>query len=212
MAVASVALLSVCLFFGVVKSAQASEFSEVIGNVAEVSGDIELVRSGKKYPIKNNTLLLEGDRLVTREGKLRLQLRDSTRISLATGTRFELRKYRYNPVSQSSDVQLHLLSGAFRAITGAIGQLPTPLFEVSTPVATIGIRGTDFWGGFIFNGSLDVAMFKGKGVYVHNDKGVSEILLPGQGITVIQDQPPSKAKAWPEWKLNQAREATDSVP
>lgn len=212
MAAVSVALLSVCVFFGTVISAQASEFSEVIGNVTEFSGDIELIRSGKKYPIEKSSLLYEGDRLVTLDGKVRLQLRDNTRISLARETRFELRKYRYKPGQQSSDVELHLLSGAFRAVTGAIGHLPKPVFEVRTPVATIGIRGTDFWGGFIFNGSLDVAMFKGKGVYVHNDKGVSEILLPGQGITVVQDQPPSKAKAWPEWKLNQAREATDSVP
>lgn len=38
-----------------------------------------------------------------------------------------------------------LLKGGFRAVTGLIGRADPQEYRVSTPVATIGIRGTDYW-------------------------------------------------------------------
>jgi hypothetical protein len=38
-----------------------------------------------------------------------------------------------------------LLKGGFRAVSGAIGSADPAEYRVNTPVATIGIRGTDYW-------------------------------------------------------------------
>ena len=38
-----------------------------------------------------------------------------------------------------------LLKGGFRAVTGLIGRADPAEYRVTTPVATIGIRGTDYW-------------------------------------------------------------------
>ncbi len=182
--------------------------TRIIGNVSQLQGNVELVRKGATIAITEDTLLEEGDRLATRQGGIHIRLRDNTRISLAKNTQFEINRYRYNAEEQKAEARFKLVSGAFRAITGAIGHLPEPSFEVETSVATMGIRGTDFWGGFIFDGDLDVAMFTGKGVYVRNADGISEIRLPGDGVTVVSGQAPAQAKKWPQWKLQQAIEST----
>lgn len=179
-----------------------------IGNIDQIQGEVGLMRKGEAITPAGNTLLQEGDRLTTGKGGLKLRLRDNSRITLAANTQFEITRYRFNAEAKTSDAHFKLLSGALRAVTGAIGHLPKPSFEVETPVATMGIRGTDFWGGFIFNGDLDVAMFSGKGVYVRNADGISEIRLPGEGVTVVKGRAPTDARIWPDWKIQRAIEST----
>lgn len=193
-------------------SVMADNDRNVVGNVSLLQGNVELVRRGEIVTLKEDTLLEEGDRLTTGKGGIRIRLRDNTRITLAKNTQFEIDRYRYSAEEKEAEARFKLVSGAFRAVTGAIGHLPEPSFEVETSVATMGIRGTDFWGGFIFNGDLDVAMFTGKGVYVRNADGIQEIRLPGEGVTVVSGQSPSEVKQWPQWKLQQAIDATKLLP
>lgn len=193
-------------------SVMADNDRNVVGNVSLLQGNVELVRRGEIVTLKEDTLLEEGDRLTTGKGGIRIRLRDNTRITLAKNTQFEIDRYRYSAEEKEAEARFKLVSGAFRAVTGAIGHLPEPSFEVETSVATMGIRGTDFWGGFIFSGDLDVAMFTGKGVYVRNADGIQEIRLPGEGVTVVSGQSPSEVKQWPQWKLQQAIDATKLSP
>jgi len=193
-------------------SVMADNDRNVVGNVSLLQGNVELVRRGEIVTLKEDTLLEEGDRLTTGKGGIRIRLRDNTRITLAKNTQFEIDRYRYSAEEKEAEARFKLVSGAFRAVTGAIGHLPEPSFEVETSVATMGIRGTDFWGGFIFSGDLDVAMFTGKGVYVRNADGIQEIRLPGEGVTVVSGQSPSEVKQWPQWKLQQAIDATKLLP
>jgi len=55
-------------------------------------------------------------------------------------------------------------------------------------VAIIGVRGTDVWGGLNLLGTgadtLDVVMFEGKGVYVQNSLGTTDLRVGGEGTTV----------------------------
>jgi len=94
---------------------------------------------------------------------------------------------------------LRLITGAFRAITGSIGKLQKSKFEVETRVATIGIRGTDFWGGFTFGDALDVALLGGKGINIRNGSGRVDIDKVGLGTTVKSSTSvptPQKSTSW----------------
>jgi hypothetical protein len=73
---------------------------------------------------------------------------------------------------------------------------------LNTPVATIGVRGTDFWGGPI-DGALDVMVLSGA-VEVMNDAG-QVMLKPSQG-TVVRDQvtAPSAPVIWGDAKVQRA--------
>ena len=73
-------------------------------------------------------------------------------------SRFVIERYQYTPgqaasneASASSTAQtehesafFRLLKGGFRAISGLIGHVRHRDYKVQTPVATIGIRGTDY--------------------------------------------------------------------
>src|SRR5690606_35872190 len=58
-------------------------------------------------------------------------------------TDFAIREYRYDGRTDGSERGLFgLLKGAMRAVTGAIGRVNRSAYEIQTPTATIGIRGT----------------------------------------------------------------------
>jgi len=181
--------------------------AESIGKVVLAQGQPVVERDNQHLPIKRNDKLYQKDRLITPVGsRLLIKLKDKTTVSLAENTVFELSRYTFG--KEKSDVSFNMIKGAFRTLTGAIGKQENPQFEIRTPVATIGVRGTDFWGGFIFSEALDVTMVSGKGVYVTNSHGTVEIKEPGQGTTVQRGQTPSTVKAWPQEKLDKAIEAT----
>lgn len=49
------------------------------------------------------------------------------------------------PVATAQRAVFRLLKGGFRAVSGLIGKADPAEYRVNTPVATIGIRGTDYW-------------------------------------------------------------------
>lgn len=182
-------------------------FAEQIGKVVLTQGNPIVERNNHHIFIKRNDLLFTGDTLITPLGtKILFRLNDESTISLAENTEFVLSRYRYK--RKSSDVSFKMLKGAFRALSGRIGKQKNPQFEVNTPIATIGIRGTEFWGGMIFSNALDVTMLSGKGIYIKNKYGKVNINQSGLGTEVQPGKAPSKPKLWSQEKLAKAAAAT----
>ncbi|MCW5625243.1 MAG: FecR domain-containing protein, partial [Burkholderiales bacterium] len=74
-----------------------------------------------------------------------LIFQDGTRVVLQADTRFAVNGYRYEPSkAETGSLSLRLLRGGLRVLTGLIGQRNPQRFQVTTSVATIGIRGTGF--------------------------------------------------------------------
>ncbi|MCG8670659.1 MAG: FecR family protein, partial [Pseudomonadales bacterium] len=112
--------------------------------------------------------------------------------------------YKFSEVSNEGRATFETTKGAFRAITGAIQKQEKSSYMVKTPLAVIGVRGTDFWGGFIFGDQLDVTVLSGKGVYVESSEG-RVLLNIEEGTTVKANQlAPSEPKVWPKQKLEKA--------
>lgn len=184
--------------------------ADSIGQVVLIQGNPLVERADKHLFLKRKDKLFTGDRIITPIGsKILFRLNDQSTVSLAENTQFELTRYNYDTKSDKSDISFSMLKGAFRTITGNIGKQKEPKFEIHTPVATIGVRGTDFWGGFIFSKALDVTMLSGKGVYVTNDSGAIELTRSGQGTMVSKNAAPSEISIWPETKLDAAVQATE---
>lgn len=191
---------------------QQSFAASIVGRVVAVEGTPIVYRGNQRLPLGNKVRMLEGDEVVTpADSKIRFELKDGTTITLGTKTQFKISKYRFNREQATSDVRFRLAAGAFRAVTGAIGKQANPKLEVETRVATMGIRGTDFWGGFIFSDALDVTMVSGKGVYIRNEFGLVELNNGGEGTTVKIGMAPTPAKVWPDKKIKRAVAATQLV-
>lgn len=174
-----------------------------VGNVAKVTGTVTLERYGRSLAPFEGLQLCRGDRFVTGAGSIaELVLRDGSRITVGKDSEFRISEYRLYK-DRPNVALFDLTRGAFRSITALITRRPHR-YEVRTPVVTIGVRGTDFWGGYgLTANGLDVVMLEGHGVYVKTAAGQVELDKPGLGTTVV-DGVASAPAAWGPDKLTRA--------
>lgn len=175
-----------------------------VGEVLRVVGEVVVQRQTQAFAPFAGVGICRGDRIITqRDSIAEIRLRDGTLLTVGKSSEFVIRDFRIYR-DQPNVALFDLVQGAFRGVTGFITRRPHR-FEVSTRVATIGIRGTDFWGGFgLTENGLDVVMLEGHGVYVKSSAGTVELDKPGLGTTVLPESGPTAAKAWGEPKLKRA--------
>jgi hypothetical protein len=124
-----------------VEAAPAGTVDFAVGNVVATGTD------GRPRKITKGVELNEGDRVVTNDGRAQIRFADGAYVSLQPDTDFSIREYRYDGKTDGSERGLFgLLKGAMRTVTGAIGRVNRSAYQIQTPTATIGIRGT---GGLI---------------------------------------------------------------
>ncbi len=97
----------------------------------------------------------EGDTLVTGDkGELHLTMADSGFIALRPNTRMQIATYKADGGADDHGV-FNLVSGGMRSITGWIGKFNQKSYQVRTPTATVGIRGTDHETRYLPPGSAE---------------------------------------------------------
>ena len=181
----------------------------VAGTVIHVQGAAFANHRESSGNLSLGAQILVGDHIVTgHDARVGLRMVDGAVVSLGADTEFAVNDYRYQEQAGHGTARLELIKGVFRAVTGAIGKLKERDFKVQTSVGTIGIRGTDFWGGFYFSQALDVALLGGKGIYIENAAGLVEITQPGDGSTVHSaNELPLQPTRWGDKKLNAAKQS-----
>jgi len=169
-----------------------------LGHVSRIQGAAFAQQGGALRELSLNVPVKREDILKTGPGaRLELTMLDETRLTLGADTEFILERYDLGRQHGPGAVLLKLTKGAFRLVTGELSALRGGPFEVGTPLGTIGIRGTEFWGGYITAESLSVMLISGKGVYVVNEAGRSEIVNPGDGVELrSRREPPSHPISW----------------
>ncbi|MDM7322067.1 MAG: FecR family protein, partial [Gammaproteobacteria bacterium] len=135
---------------------------QVVGEVLFVSQHAWAERAEGAIPLKPGDAIRLGDILETApNAQLHLKMIDHGFLALRPGTRLHIRDYR-PPVADddSAGIKLELLQGALRSITGHIGEAQKERFRLNTPLAAIGIRGTDFSVN-VLPDSVQASVFKG---------------------------------------------------
>ena len=139
------------------------------------------------------------------DARIEIRMIDDGVITLGERTVFVIIDYIFK--GTQGNAALRLLSGAVRAVTGGIGKLDKRPFMVLTELATVGIRGTDFFAGFIHD-ELHVGLLGGAGIYVENPAGRVDITKIGDGTKVTSPgTAPTKPEPWPKSMLEMAFEA-----
>jgi len=176
--------------------AQAAGDVESVGHVSRAQGVSFAAQGDALRALEPNALIGRKDVLKTGPGsRLEIILLDETTLTLGADTVFSVE--RYDLGRSEGGVPLKLAKGVFRVATGRMEAMRGGPFEVSTPLGVIGIRGTDFWGGYLVENELSVLMLSGKGVYVVNDGGRAEIVRPMEGLTLRSlSTPPSAPSLW----------------
>ncbi|TLY44970.1 MAG: FecR domain-containing protein, partial [Gammaproteobacteria bacterium] len=87
---------------------------------------------------------------------------DNSLMTFQANTKLFINEYVYKPKAKASVGKyiLNLIEGGFRTITGMIAKKAPDDYAINTPVATIGVRGTDY-RAYYHNGRLGVGWYKG---------------------------------------------------
>lgn len=149
-------------------SAGAASVDFSTGNVMAVSA------AGAKRNLAKGAELGAGEVVMTGDGRCQLRFTDGALISLQPGTEFKIDNYHYSGKGDAEEKGFFsLIKGGMRTITGLIGRSNRGNYQVSTSVATIGIRGTEYTAGLTGNELL-----------VHTGEGLVEV-CNGAGCVLL---------------------------
>ncbi|MEK0435568.1 MAG: putative exported protein [Pseudomonadota bacterium] len=119
----------------------------VVGDVTIVVGKAKLRQgNGQWQALKTGDRIHEDARLETEaDGYVYVKTVDSGFISLRPNSALSVESYHYDPQRPNDTrIKLTLHKGVMRSISGVGAQNAKDKFRLNTPVAAIGIRGTDF--------------------------------------------------------------------
>jgi hypothetical protein len=135
------------IMLAIVSAAFAGQASAAAGRAEFTIGGVTLQRNGAERTLTRGTELDNGDVVRTNNGRAQIRFTDGSYVSLQPNTEFGIRDYRYEQKTDGSERGFFgLLKGAMRTVTGAIGRINRDRYQIATPTATVGIRGT---GGVI---------------------------------------------------------------
>jgi len=174
--------------------------ADPIGKVDRVQGDATGTNSATPAPLSTGADIFLNEIVATgADARLALGFADGTELTLGENAKVTIDTFVYQPAGAS---QLHAaVAGAFRYISGKLAPGATRDASVTTPIATIGVRGTDFWGGPI-DGQFGVVLLEGS-VTVTTPSGTASLLEAGQGVN-INGAAMSGVTTWPDDKRNRA--------
>jgi len=117
------------------------------GTVVFATGDASATApDGQVRRLQKGTEIAVGDTIVTgANGRAQVRFTDGAFSSFQPETRFRVDQYQYEGKTDGSEKGFFsLLKGALRTVTGVIGHVNKKNYQVATPTATIGIRGTEY--------------------------------------------------------------------
>ncbi|MFH1021280.1 MAG: FecR family protein [Pseudomonadota bacterium] len=150
------ALTAICLlsltFPGIARAAEPAGKVDALAGQVTVAGADGAIRSlTKDAPVFNGDIISTGP-----NSRVRIVFSDEGVIFLRPSSRFVIDSYKHSGDKQQDESKFSLVKGGFRSVTGAIGQANKDKVKIETPVATIGIRGTDHEGRFCAGDCLDL--------------------------------------------------------
>lgn len=143
----SATLIAVLVLALYAPMALASMTSAVVGDATMVIGVAHLISSdGTAKIIERGTVVHEGDRIETEAGgHVHVRFVDGGRVSVRPSSRLQIENYSHSDQTPAlSRIKFRLDEGAMRSITGTWGEAARDRFRLNTPVAAIGVKGTDF--------------------------------------------------------------------
>lgn len=151
---------------------QATAAQPVVAQATLVIGHANILQAdGKSMALARGSEVRVGDVIQTElGGHVHLRFLDGGRISVRPSSRLQIDSYGYSEGDvQASAIKFRLDEGVVRSITGEWGAAARERFRLNTPVAAIGVKGTDFvvkatadtTAASVFTGAISVAPLDG---------------------------------------------------
>jgi hypothetical protein len=137
------------MLLALISAAYAGQVDALAGRVDFTTTGVTVTgRDGRARPLARGAELDTGDTVRTgTDGRAQIRFTDGSYVSLQPNTDFAISEYEYKGKADGSERSFYgLVRGAMRTVTGAIGRVNRNAYRITTPTATVGIRGT---GGVI---------------------------------------------------------------
>ena len=122
-------------------------WADTVATVTRLAGMAELAATPPQ-DLHVGSVIALGDTIMSGAGaRVELRFVDGMDLTLGENARLLIDTFVYDPDGGGGQVALRVDQGAFRLISGSIAKQPDHPFRLITPYASIGVRGTDFWGG-----------------------------------------------------------------
>ncbi len=150
-----------------------------IGTSSAVRGKVFVTTSGASRKARVRDAISLQDKVLTKEDSaLQILLLDRTTFTVGQNASLTIDKFVYDPSTSQGQVSARVAKGAFRFMSGNIGKANPTNASVSTPSATIGIRGT-FFEGIVGEDAIALAGLAGISTSGANANSASIAVLRG---------------------------------
>jgi hypothetical protein len=169
--------------------------SEPIGSITRIEGEVFLAHEGDTAMFEamlGDPIYLKDHIQTEKDSRVQVLFDDESLLNLAENTTMQITEYVYSPEKRSC---IFRIWGKVRAIVGRYFPGAGSRYEVHTPTAIIGVRGTHF----IVDATLTeettvVCLDTSRDLVVRNmrDDVAGEVILTGGLMTkVLEGQPPT---------------------
>jgi len=166
-----------------------AEAAPTVGTSAAVRGNVFVATSGASRKARvRDSIKLQDEVLTKDDSALQILLLDRSTFTVGQNCSMVIDKFVYDPGTDAGQVSAKVARGAFRFMSGRIGKNNPTNASVSTPSATIGIRGT-FFEGIVGEDAVALAQLGGLDTSGANLQQASLTILrgPGSGRNTLDD-------------------------
>ncbi len=120
---------------------------KAVGVVSLIIGNVYVTRSQNgKNVLKKGSHIFSGDRIETNQrSHVHIKFIDDARISIRPNSRLDVDAYSYNGTyPEKSSIRFFLHQGVLRSISGKATETDHSRYRMNTPIAALGVLGTDY--------------------------------------------------------------------
>jgi hypothetical protein len=124
-------------------NAGAANAEPQVGTSAAVQGDVFITAAGQQQRAELSQQISLGDEVLTKQqSALQILLLDASIFTVGENCQMTIDRFVYDPDAGAGEMSASIARGAFRFMSGRVGGDDPTQASISTPSATIGIRGT----------------------------------------------------------------------
>jgi hypothetical protein len=113
-----------------------------IGGAVAVKNDVTAANGAETRKLEKGAKVFQNETLATsNSASAEIEFLDKTKLAVGPSARIVLDKFLYDANAAPGSISINLAKGAFRFITGGS---PKAAYEIKTPTASMGVRGTVF--------------------------------------------------------------------
>jgi len=190
-----------------------SALAEPVGKFTAVEGKVDITSPGEEArPAQVGDEISVGDIVRSKsKSKAEITFHDGNILRFAQNTRVKISEYKVG--EEGSRGILKLFRGKIQSIVnrvlgGTFGRKKKYIFEVHTPSAVCGVRGTNFFTWYEWGASY-VAFKEGQGyVFPLNREDLMTLINKGEGARVLSPYKPLEKYPLPDERLDELEEDT----